>query len=124
MGAVGRGQSEPARRFLRTCLSCFYLSLFVLLCPSCLKRTNNSFVTAAHQDDAVLTTEIARFSQTGILRNLSLLTQDLREVASPEVVHNFEGRLLLDLADNYASFADPPEDRHCRAEWVRGAEKS
>lgn len=119
MGAVGRGQSESARQFLRTGLLCFCLSLIVLLCPSCLKRTNNAFVTAAHQDDADLTTEIAKFSQNGILRNLSLLTQDLRVVASPEVVHNFEGRLLLDLADNYASFADPPEDRYGHEAWLK-----
>ena len=119
MGSGGSVQGKIAKHLLQTGLSCFCLSIFALLSPSCLRRANNAFVTSAHRDDAVLTAEIAKFSQAGILRNLSLLTQDLKDVVSADVVHKFEGDLLLDLANNYASFADLPDDRDGRAAWLK-----
>jgi hypothetical protein len=117
--AVGSGHGEMARHFLQTGRSCFYLTIFALRWSSWLRSANNSFVTAAHRDDAVLAAEIAKFSQAGILRNLSLLTQDFRNVVSADVVHKFECDLLLDLANNFASFADFPDDRDGREAWLK-----
>jgi hypothetical protein len=108
-----------AKNFTRqTSLSCF-CSAIVLLCSSCLKRTNNAFVTEAHRDDAVLTAEIAKLSQAGVLRNLSLLTQDLKGVVSDDAAHSFEGKILLELADNYSSFADSPDGHDGPGAWLK-----